>query len=403
MSRTTLVLILIIVLLVAVALWLHQRSSAAPLVSFAKVRRETLVSSLTTNAKIEPSTWVALHAERAGIAERIAVRKGQLVRQGDLIAELASREARAEVAAAEATVASARAQLDALVRGGTDQAHVEITNEIARNRLELEAAQRNLDITKRLAAKQAATGQEVIDASQHVELLQTAIAGLEKKRAALVDSSERAAAEAKVREADALLEQARLRLDRSYIRAPLTGTVYDLPAREGAFLNIGDPVASVGAIDKLQVRIQVDEPELGRIGLGMPVSITWDAMPGKRWQGKVEKMPTEITPVGTRQVGVALASIDNPDHVLVPGTNVNVEVTSQVVADGLTIPKEAIRTERGQTGVYVLRDGHVEWRPIRLGASSITRAVVLSGLEESDQVALRTERALTPGQSVRVQ
>ena len=202
-------------------------------------------------------------------------------------------------------------------------------------------------------------------------------------------------------EAEAGLEQARLKLERSAIRSPMNGTVYDLPIRQGAFLNAGDPVASVGDVEKLQVRIQVDEPELGRVGVGMPVTVTWDALPGRQWQGTVEKMPTEVTPVGTRQVGVALATIDNPDMKLVPGTNVNVEVTSQVVAAGLTIPKEAIRTENGKTGVYVLRDGRVEWHPIQLGASSITRAVVLSGLAEGDMVALRSERALHTGQPVR--
>jgi len=401
MSRTTLTLILIILLGIGLAVWIHERSTAAPVVPFAKVQRETLVSSLTTNAKIEPASWAPIHAERAGLVERVAVHKGQAVRKGDLIAELTSQDARAEVDAAEATVAQARAQLETILHGGTAQAQVDIANEIARNRLELEAAQRDFEITKRLAAKQAATGQDLVDASQRVERLQEAIAGLEKKRSALVDAPDRAAAEGKVSEAEAVLEQARLRLERSAIRAPMNGTTYDLPVRQGVFLNAGDPVASVGDVQKLQVRIQVDEPELGRVGVGMPVTVTWDALPGRQWQGTVEKMPTEVTPVGTRQVGVALATIENPDLSLVPGTNVNVEVTSQVVAGGLTIPKEAIRTENGKTGVYVLREGRVEWRPIKLGASSITRAVVVYGLAEGDMVALRTERALHNAQPVR--
>ena len=403
MSRTKLALILIILLGIGLAVWIHERSTAAPAVPFAKVKRETLVSSLTTNAKIEPSSWSPIHAERAGLLERVAVHKGQTVRKGDLIAEFTSQDARAEVAAAEAAVAQARAQLETVLHGGTAQAQVDIANEIARNKLELEAAQRDFEITKRLTAKQAATGQDLVDAGQRVGRIKEAIAGLEKKRSALVDAPDRAAAEGKVREAEATLEQARLRLDRSAIRAPMSGTVYDLPVRQGAFLNAGDAVASIGDLEKLQVRIQVDEPELGRIGVGMPVTVTWDAVTGRQWQGTVEKMPTEVTPVGTRQVGVALATIENPDLRLVPGTNVNVEVTSQVVADGLTIPKEAIRTENGKTGVYVLRDGRVEWRPIQLGASSITRAVVVSGLSEGDQVALRTDRTLKDGQPVRPQ
>ncbi len=401
MSRTTLTLLLIILLGIGLAVWIHERSTAAPAVPFAQVKRETLVSSLTTNAKIEPSSWAPIHAERAGLVERVDVHRGQTVRKGDLVAELTAQDARAEVAAAEAAVAQARAQLETVLHGGTEQAKVDIANESARNHLELEAAQRDYEITKRLAAKQAATGQDLVDAGQRVERIKEVIAGLEKKRVALVDVPDRSAAEAKVHEAEAGLEQARLKLERSAIRSPMNGTVYDLPIRQGAFLNAGDPVASVGDVEKLQVRIQVDEPELGRVGVGMPVTVTWDALPGRQWQGTVEKMPTEVTPVGTRQVGVALATIDNPDMKLVPGTNVNVEVTSQVVAAGLTIPKEAIRTENGKTGVYVLRDGRVEWHPIQLGASSITRAVVLSGLAEGDMVALRSERALHTGQPVR--
>jgi HlyD family secretion protein len=402
MSRTTLLLILIIVLGIGGAVWIHQRSTAAPLVPFAKVRRETLVSSLTTNAKIEPSTWAAVNAERAGVVERVAVHKGQVVRKGELIAGLTSQDARAEVASAEAAVAQARAQLETFLHGGTAQAQVDIANEIARNKLDLDAAQRDYEKTKRLAAKDAATGQDVIDASQRVERLQTAIAGLEKKRAALVEPADRAAAQAKLQEAQAGLDQARVRLERSFIHAPIEGTVYSLPALQGAFLNAGDPVASIGDLQKLKVRIQVDEPELGRVAKGMPVTVTWDALPGRRWQGTVEKMPTEVAPLGTRQIGIALATIANPDLTLVPGTNVNVEITSQVVADGVTLPKEAIRTENGQTGVYVLRDGQIEWRPIKLGASSITRAVVVSGLVEGDMVALRSERTLRNGQAVRL-
>jgi HlyD family secretion protein len=400
MSRKTWVLIFVILLLAGMAVWLHQRNSGTPSVPFAKVERETLVSSLSTNGKVEPSVWASVRAERSGAVEKVDVRRGETVRKGQLLAQLTSQDARAGVASAEAALAQARAGLETITQGGTAQAKVDISNEIVRNRTELEVAQRDYEALKRLAAKEAATGQDVLDAAARVKRLQEAIEGLEKKRAALVEPADRAAAEARVQQAQAGLEEARVRLDRSFIRSPIDGTVYDLPVRKGSFLNAGDLVASVGNLSSLQVRIFVDEPELGRVALGMPVTVTWDALPGRRWEGTVEKMPTEVVPLGTRQIGVVLSTIQNPDLKLVPGTNVNVEITSQVVAGGLTIPKEAIRTENGQTGVYVLRDGEVEWRPIRIGASSITRAVVVSGLAQGDMVALRTEAPLHNGEAV---
>jgi HlyD family secretion protein len=402
MSRTRVVLILIILLAIGLAVWIRQMKTAPPEVPFAPVGRERLVSSLSTNGQVEPEAWVSVRAERAGVVDRVAVEKGQDVRPGALLVALAARDARAEVAAAEAAVAQASARLQTLTQGGSSTSRVEIANEIARDRQDLAAAQSDYEALKRLEEKQAATGQQVTDAARRVERLRTAIEGLEKRQAALVDTTDLASARARIQEAQATLEQARVRLQHSLIRSPMTGTVYDLPVRRGSYVNAGDPVASVGNLRTLRVRIFVDEPELGRVAVGMPVTVTWDALQGREWHGTVERMPTEIVALGTRHVGVVYSTIENPDLKLVPGTNVAVEITSQVVAAGLTIPKEAIRTENAQTGVYVLRDGHVEWQPIKLGASSITRAVVTSGLAQGDQVALRSERALHNGEAVRV-
>jgi HlyD family secretion protein len=278
---------------------------------------------------------------------------------------------------------------------------VEIDNALGRARLELEAAQRDYQTLQRLEEKQAATRQEVIEANRKVQQLQAEIQALERKRAVLVGPADRVAAEAKLREALAALEQAQARLERSLLRAPIAGVVYDLPARRGAYLNVGDVAAQVGDLNKLRVRVYVDEPELGRVAPGMAVAITWDAMPGRTWTGAVDKMPTQIVALGTRQVGEAICAIANPDLLLLPGTNINAEIVSQVVENGVVIPKESIWKDNGQTGVYLLRDEHVEWRPIQVSASSVTRAAVRSGLAEGDEVALSSEVALRDGVSVR--
>lgn len=369
-------------------------------VPFAQVRREMLVSTLVTNGKVEPSDWVAVRAARAGIIQRVEVHLGQRVDKGALLVDLDAREARADVSAAEAGVEQARAHLQTMLQGGPSAAQVEIENALVRDRLDLKAAQRDDDVLRRLAAKHAATEQEAAAAAQRVQQLQDDIQGLEHKRTALVGTPDRAAAEAKLREAQAALEQARVRLDRSYIHSPASGIVYDLPARAGAYVNPGDLVADVGNLETLRVRVYVDEPELGRVAVGMPVTITWDAVPGRQWKGAVGKMPTQVVPLGTRQVGEVICTIENPGLTLIPGTNVNAEITSQVVGNGLTIPKEALRRQDGKVGVFVLRDDHVQWRPIKLGASSITRAVVLSGLAEGDMIALTSERPLRDGARV---
>jgi len=105
--------------------------------------------------------------------------------------------------------------------------------------------------------------------------------------------------------------------------------------------------------------------------------------------------------MGTRQVGEVLCTIENPQHVLVPGTNVNVEIRSRVVENALTIPKEALRRDTNGAGVLVLTGDTVRWRPIKTGTSSISRVQVADGLAEGDSVALPTDFTLRDGEKVR--
>jgi multidrug resistance efflux pump len=323
------------------------------------------------------------------------------VAAGAALVELDSTETRAEVAAAEARIAQAEAELEPLTQGGRPADLTEIDNALARARQELSVAQKELGALERLLARSAATAHDVTEARNRAEQAQLQISSLEKRRAALVSASDRAAAEARLSDARAAAELARANLSRGTLRAPIAGVVYNLPAKMGAFLEAGTVAASVGEIEKLRVKVYVDEPELGRVGPGMPVTITWDAMPGRQWTGQVDRAATQVIALGTRQVGEVICRIDNPKGELLPGTNVNARIRSQVVEQALTIPKEALRRLGGVTGVYLLRDGRVTWKPVEAGISSVTRVQIRGGLSEGDSVALSTEQTLASGVEVK--
>jgi RND family efflux transporter MFP subunit len=216
-----------------------------------------------------------------------------------------------------------------------------------------------------------------------------------------VAASDRSLADARVREAEAALKLARERVEISLVRAPLGGVVYQFDLKRGDYLNPGDLVALIGRVERVRVKVFVDEPELGRVARGMPVVITWDARPGEQWEGEVEETPAQIIALGSRQVGEVVCLIDNPGAKLLPGTNINAEIRSQVVENALTIPKECLRRENGQTGVYRLEGGRAVWRAVTPGASSITRIQIREGLAAGDAAALPGERLLTSGMAVR--
>jgi multidrug efflux pump subunit AcrA (membrane-fusion protein) len=114
----------------------------------------------------------------------------------------------------------------------------------------------------------------------------------------------------------------------------------------------------------------------------------------------VERRPAAIEELGTRHVGEVTCSIDNAGRRLVPGTNVNAEIQTSVIPGAVAIPKEAVRRDARGTGVYALQGSTVEWRHITLGASSVTRVQIVSGLKEGDSVALPTDAPLQAGQPV---
>ena len=394
-------LLLIPFLLAALVWWLYAARTRPPEAPFAKVRRETLTSTLHTNGKAEPVEWSTVRAEAGGLVRTVRVEEGRVVDKGAVIATLSDTGLEAEVRAAEARVAQARAELNTLEAGGPSAGLAEIENSLARARHDREVAQREHAALERLAEKQAATRAEVEAAQRRVREAELQIEALERKRGSLVTKNDRSAAQARLRDAEAALQLARERVTETVVRAPMAGVVYDLPVRPGSFVEEGAPIAEIGRLDRLRVRVYVDEPELGRVQVGEPVTITWDAKPGRKWEGTVEKTATQIEALGTRQVGEVAVTIGNPGRELVPGTNVNAEIRTNVAPNALTIPKEALRRQGGEVGVFVLREGNtVAWQPVETGASSVTRVQVVKGLNDGDAVALPTDRALTPGMRV---
>lgn len=400
MSRVRGGLTLVLILVVAATVWILSRRTAPPEVEFIKVTRETIVSSLGTNGKVEPIEWLPARAERAGTIARVLITRGQQVRKDQPMVELDTRIASAQLGKAEAAIHEAQTEERVLDQGGKISERQQVDADLARARLDLDAAQKQQAALERLVAKQAATQVELDAQKQTVAQLRLRIQSLEERKSALVTGSDREIAKAKLRGAEASAAVARVDLDLSVIRAPMDGIVYDFDLKAGAYLNPGDLVAKVGKLDRVRVTVYVDEPDVGKVRLGEAVIITWDALAGHRWKGQVDKLPTQVTPLGTRQVGEVGCVIENPDRDLLPNANINAEIQAAVIEGALVLPKEAFRREGPDTGVFLLSGDRVEWRKVKLGVSSYTKSQVVSGLAEGDAVALPTEKTIKNGSRV---
>ena len=400
MSRGRSWVAILVVGVAAIVAWVAFKKTTPPEVDFVKMTRETIVSSLPTNGRVEPIEWLPVRAERTGVVTKVLVSRGQQVTKNEPLVELDTRVATAEVSRAQAAIQEAKTQQQVLEQGGRIAERQQADADLSRTKLDLAAAQKNYQTLDRLVGKQAATRQELDAARQTVEQLQLRIQALEEHKKALVTGTDKEIARAKLQEAESTAAIARTNLDLSIIRAPIDGTVYDFDLKQGSFVNAGDPIAKIGKLDRVRVTVYVDEPDLGKVRKGEVVNITWDALPGHQWKGEVDKLPTQIVPLGTRQVGEVGCVIENPQRDLIPNANINAEIQATVVENALAMPKEAIRREGLETGVFLLQGDRVMWRKIGLGVSNYTKSQVISGLSDGDAVALPTEKPLKNGSKV---
>lgn len=394
-------LILFLLVIASGGVFLATRRGGPPEIPFAQVRRERLVSLLATNGKVEPLEAATARAEREGILEKVLVNRGDTVTAGNALATLDARDARSELAAAASRVAAAQADLANFERGGRTPELAEIDGSLSRYESDRRKITKDLEVSRRLVAKKAAPASEVSELEDRLVRVNVEIEALNRKRKSLVSDSDKTAALARLADARAAVTLASQRIALATIRAPQSGTVFNLPVRPGSFVHVGDLIAEIGRLERLKVVVYVDEPELGRIRAGLPVAVTWDASPSHKWAGVVDKLPTQVVPLGTRQVGEVITLVENPGRDLPPGANINAEIQTEVVDNALTVPKEVLRRENSDFGVFVLEANKLAWRKVRVGASSATRAAVLEGLHDNDAVALPVERDLKQGMEVK--
>ena len=398
MKRFGFPLLALVLIVLAMVAWRWTSETAR--VPVYRIARGSFEDQVTTNGRVEPSEWASARAEREGLVVAVPVVKGQQVAKGATLARLDSRDAQSDLASANARIEEARATMELLETGGRKRELVEIEQSIRQRGAEKSQTEKDLAIAERLAARNAGTREEVRSLRDKLELIALQIAALEARRPTLVAASDLVSARTRLREAQSAAELAKRRIELGVIRSPANGVVYQLEVKPGTYLTPGVLIANVGRVEMLKVLVFVDEPELGRIRKGMPVSITWDALEGKRWSGRIDKIPTQIVPLGTRQVGEVECMIENRDGDLLPGTNVNATILTRKQDSVLLVPKEAIRNREGTQGVFIVENNVLAWRAVELGPGNVTSSIVVSGLKEGDTVALGPESALKAGAKI---
>jgi HlyD family secretion protein len=352
---------------------------------------QDLITTDSTNGRVEPQRNFEAHAPAPGTVKRLYVRAGERVPKGKLLLSLDDADAFAHSASAVASLRGAQANYQATEQGGTQEERNALAGELATAQMHRDQAQHALEALKKLAAQGAAAPGEVASAQQRLDLANTSLATIQKRQTARYSSADMAHSKADLEQAQAAYAAASEIVADSNVRAPFPGTVYSLPVSVSEYVSPGALLLQMADLTKLQVRAYFDEPELGALHAGQPATIIWDALPNRTWHGRILSMPsTIINYQNTRNVGEVLVSVDDADGKLLPNTNVKVTVTEQRLEGVLTIPREALHSENGKDYVYLLRGKVLRRQQVKAGARNLTQVQIVSGLTSNATVALST-------------
>lgn len=370
----------------------------------AAVNHQNLLSTVSTNGRVEPIEIFQAHSNAPGVVEKLYVEVGQKVKAGDLLVKMDDADIVARLATAKSTLEAAQLNLQNMQQSGTQEERLALQADLSRAEMRKQQAESDLTALRQLHQKGAASVAEVNSAEQRLREATSALETTRQRGTQRYSPSDLARAKAQVADAQAGVAAAQSSYAAANIRSPFAGTVYSLPVSAYDFVPAGEDLLDVADLNRIQVRAYFDEPEIGKLAVGQAVKIVWDAKPNQTWHGHISRAPSTVITYGTRNVGEAIITVDDAHGDLLPNTNVTVTVTTSQRFNVLSVPREALRTEGASDYVFRVVGGKLVRTPVQVGVVNLTRVEVISGLTEKDTVALSatTNRDLSHGLAVKI-
>jgi len=460
MKKLTWIIVVAVVIAVAVFGFFYirgrnQAAAAATQYQTAEIARGDLTATIGATGTVRSNQSAVLTWQTSGSVETVKVKIGDLVNSDDVLATLLETSLPQSVILAQADLVNAQKALDDLFDSKAQQAQAQLNLAnaqkdydaavMSRNNVRAHAnpslienyrssyvlAQDKLDRAKEnydkfanapeddsgkavaynslYAAQQERdkaynnwvwyeyppSPQDIAVAEGKVAVAQAKLGDAQREWDRLKDGPDPAdieVAQAKVAAIQATINMAKL-------ISPFAGTVSEVNLMVGDQVRSGSNAFRIDDLSHLLADVQVSEVDINSVKIGQPVTITFDAILGQEYHGKV----TQVAQVGNVTQGAVnftvTVEITVADEQVKPGMTAVVNIVVNALKDVLLVPNRAVRLVDGQRVVYVLRNGQPVEVKITLGASSDTVSEVVSGdLKEGDLIILNPSTTLiSPG------
>ncbi len=324
----------------------------APTVLVTRAVEAALIEEVSVTGSVVSPRIAELSTEVNGIVEAISVEIGDRVSAGDEILRLNSELESLSLAAARASTEQARHELD--------------------------DARRRLVEAQRLGEIQSQSAVESIAAEVNIDVARLQRSEAEERRQAA-------------------------QLKRHRLEAPFAGLISRKLVERGEWIQPGQTVVELVALDRLRIDFQTPQSAYAGIDRDTPLRISLDALPGRRFDGRIERIIPVTDPV-SRTFRVRAALADSTVR-LAPGMSASAVLQLDSGGRGIVVPRDAIiRYPDGRVTVWVavIEDGQTRVREkrVRTGLGFDGRIAITEGLEAGELVVVRGNESLYDGQLV---
>ncbi len=366
----------------------------------------TGIVGATGTVHANQSAWLVW--QTSGTVSDVNFKVGDMVRAGDILADLNTTSLPQNIILAEADLVSAQKALEDLQQSQLAAANAQLALAEATDEYEDKLQDRealNYEITYTYIKKTTrgprerettrnATEKELTDADAKLAVAIAKMDDAQREWDRLVDGPDPrdiAAAEARVAAAEATINL-------QNISAPFSGTITDVPVKTGDVVSTGTQVMRLDDLSHLLVDVAVSEIDINRITIGQEVTLSFDAILSKEYHGTV----TKVAKVGSTDQGVVnftvTVELNDADELVLPQMTAAVNIVVVQLSDVTLIPNRAVRLVDGKRVIYLLKNGVPTLTEIEVGANSDNSSELISGdVKPGDIIVLNPPTSMFMG------
>lgn len=198
-------------------------------------------------------------------------------------------------------------------------------------------------------------------------------------------------------------DEAVSQLEDTVIKAPIDGVVIGkpIPAGQTVAPGIANPMVlmTIADMSRMQILVQVDESDIGKVRAGQQVSFTVDSYMGKIFGGTVSNVSNKAKIEQNVVYYPVTVNIDNAEGLLKPTMTARVSIHVGESKNAIVVPLAAVKQTKGQYYVQVMKGGKPENTPVQLGLASDDKLEIIGGLSDGDEIVMpgKTGQTATPG------